>query len=530
MLTILIPSEGESWGALKRRLQQVEGEVFVVLGIGEGMPPVGDERGWRDFLDACARMSDRVYVATLHRAYAVAGRSHGIRIVDRVADVRDILQGHPSIDEVLRVLSPHLWQQQLRSRLQTMGLLSLPKLRIWLLIGLSSFLLYFVLFKLLPSAEIRVTPRQDTVTQTANIFLVLSGATVEIPPRVRTLELIPLSVTARRSITFDQISKEFTGTNAKVAMTIVNKFQEKFSLRKNSRLANQAGMLFLLSEQVFIDPGDQVTVEAVAADLDLYGEIIGERGNVPAGLKWEFVGLPKEDRVLVYGENKEPAIGGTTQYENILKQEDLTLAEKQLKQELLAIANQIIDEERTLYNATQADSIQERLYYDEFTTATYSGFMLPTQFLGEHVSSVPVEGSIIFTAYAYDKYAALTMLRKELFEHVEEGKHLLEDSVTMDRLVHHVIDYADDLSWIKLTVDLSGKDQYVLDPLTPSGARFAMQVRKLVAGATPEEAQRIVKNLQEVESVEVSLWPPWSRALPTIPSHITITALPASES
>jgi len=524
-MLILIPEEGESWSALCSRIAKSEGDVFVVLTMGEGMPDRADEQGMKEFLAVCTTHSERVYLATFSRIYSAAARANGIRVVDKVVDVKDMLQGHHSLDEVLRVLSPNLWQQQLRSRLQTMGLLSLPRIRIWILIIMSTVLLYFVLFKLLPSAEVRVMPREDTVSQTANIFLVLSGATVEIPSRVRTLELVPMTVKVERSITFDQISKDFIGTNARVPMKVFNKSTERYEIRKDSRLANQAGIIFRLSEPVFLEPGESEIIITEAAEIDLYGEIIGERGNVPAGLKWEFIGLPPEDRKLVYAENTEEGRGGATAYNDVLKEEDLVIAEKQLKSELLAIANQMVDEERTLYNAKSAKSMRERLYYDEFTIATYTGFVLPTQFLGEQVSSIPVKGFIMYTAFAYDKKKALDMLRSELDAHVEEDKQLIEESVFLERLVHHVIDYADDLAWIKLTVDLSGKEQYVLDPLTPSGAQFAMKIRELIAGTTKEEAKRIVKNLQEVESVEISVWPPWSRALPNIPSNITVTPI-----
>ena len=114
------------------------------------------------------------------------------------------------------------------------------------------------------------------------------------------------------------------------------------------------------------------------------------------------------------------------------------------------------------------------------------------------------------------------MLSKELRTHVGEGRRILEDSLTLDRLVAHVIDYEDDFSWIKLTVDLTGSQQYILDPLSPTGALFAKKVREGVKGLSKEEAQRIVDNLPEVKKADVSVWPPWSGTLPSIASHIII--------
>ncbi|MDD5470230.1 MAG: hypothetical protein PHO92_05550, partial [Candidatus Peribacteraceae bacterium] len=355
------------------------------------------------------------------------------------------------------------------------------------------------------------------------IFLVLSGSTVAIPERVRTMELLPITVRVDRTLTFDQISREFMGTSARVPMTVINESMEQYSLRKGSRLTNQAGMVFRLQEPVFLDPGDEVTVMAEAEGEDLYGDVIGERGNVPAGLRWDFPGLAEGERRLIYGMNKVAATGGVTDFQTVLKQQDLDVAQRKLRSELLSLASQMVDEEILLYNQEHGDEVLTRLYYDELTVHTFTGFVLPTQFLGEKVSSVPVDGSIVYTAYGYDAQYILTMLADELATHVTEGKRLLPETVKLERLVVHVIDYTDDLSWIKLTVDLSGTEQAILDPLTPSGARFAKSLREMVAGKSVSDARRIIKNFPEVDRVDVSLWPPWNQMLPTIPYHISLT-------
>jgi hypothetical protein len=521
--TVIIPEEGGSWESFARSVEATPGELLVVLPSGWYAPGFADDSAFQAFLNVCKKHSGRLMIATTKRPFAAAARKQGLRVIDRVREIKEFLEGNALQDEALRTLSPHLWQQQLRSRLQSMGLLSLPRLRVWVLIGVSAILLLFVLFRLLPSAEIRVSPRADTIVQTANIFLVQSGAVLDdVPDRVRTLPLIPMVVTVKRSITFDQVGKEFMGTNASLPMTIINKSAELYSLRAGTRLMNQAGMIFRTQEPINLAPNEEVTIKALADDLDLYGEIIGERGNVPANLKWEFPGLAPEERILIYGENREEGKGGTSVYRDVLKEEDLVVAQKQLEQELEAMASQLVDEQRTLHNAQSKDSFLDRLYYEEFTIRTFSGFVLPMEFLGEEVASVPVEGIITYTTFAYDKQRALEMLEAELRDHVGEGKVMVEGSVNLDQLVHHVISYDDDLRWIKLTADLTGKEIYVLDPLTPIGSRFARTVRERVLGATREEAIRILKNLPEVENVEISFWPPWNNTIPTIPSHVSI--------
>lgn len=523
-LTVLFPLEGESWPAFIRRIEDQKGSIVVVLTGADAVLAQSEKERVR-FLDAMAALSGRVQLATRQRVVTAAARAKGIRVIDTIADVKHVLERHPSYEEAVRAFSPHLWQQRLRSNLQAMGLLSLPRLRVWVLIAVSALMFLFVLFRLLPSAVIRVWPREDTISQTVNIFLVLSGATVDIPSRVRTMELIPVEVTVDHLITFDQISKEFIGTSAQAAMTVVNNSEDEYALRTGTRVMNQAGMVFRLQEPAVVAPGEEVTVRALADDVDLYGEIIGERGNVPAGLKWEIPGLAPEERALVYAENRTAGIGGVTNYRTVLHEGDLEVARLRLEQDLLAQAKQLVDEQRELYNAEHPEHHMEILYYDELTKTEFKNFVLPTQFLGEAVKSVPIEGSVTYTAYAYNSYQVLELLRHELRAHVEEDKRLLEPTLTLDRLVAHVIDYHDDLSWIKLTVDLSGTEEYVLDPLSPTGAKFAKKVREMVTAKDRETAERIMKNLPEVEDVQISLWPPWNRVLPHIPSHISLEVI-----
>ena len=528
-VSVLLPQEGELWSQFLKRAEDTSGELLLVLtGYGAFLDDHPQERD--AFFSGCSALGARARFALREKSLVGGLRLKGLRVVDRATDFRAILADHSMLQEALRAFSPHVWQQQIRSRLQSMGLLSVPKIRIWILTIVSAVLLLFVLFWLLPSAQIRVWPREDTVSQTANVWLVLSGSTVAVPQRVRTMELRPIRVEVTRSLTFDQVSKDFVGENARGELTIVNKSGESYSLRINTRVANNAGMIFLLRDPVNVATGEEVTARAEAADLDLYGEIIGERGNLPAGLQWEFLGLTPDERTKITAENRNAFSGGKTSFRTVLHEKDLEIGRKQLEQELLATAKQLVEEEKTLHNSQFSDSFIEILYYDELTRAEFHDFDLPRAFLGEAVTSVPIQGSLTYTAYAYDAQHILNMLRKELEEHVGAGKRLLHDTIGMDRLVAHVIDYADDLSWIKLTVDLSGTEQFILDPLTPAGAKFSKRIRELVTGLTSEEALRILRNLPEVDNADIRLWPPWNRSLPRIPAHITMETLLRSSS
>lgn len=529
-ITVLWRAEEESWNAFSRRVRETEGDIIVVLSSADNTHLLQEEDR-AHVLEELAKLRYRVKLATKEPAVIADARRRGIRIIDKTRKLRALLGDHERATEALRYFSPSLWRQQWRSRLQTIGLLSVPRMRIFVLVGLSIGLFGFVFFRLLPSAEVRVWARSDIITQTMNITLVSSGANLELSERVRVRPLYTIDARVHRAITFDDISPEFTGKDASVEMTVINDARESYSFRKGTRLLNQAGMIFRIQRAVTVEAGSKVTVPAKADHLDLYGKITGARGNVPAGLEWEFPGLPVDERKLVKAKNLQPATGGETSERTVLQQSDLDAGRKRLRQELLVAAKQLIEEERELRSAQDASMRLELLAKDDIIRSTESGFILPVQFLGQPVRSVPIEGQLLYSVPAYNLQDIQETYSKELHAHASEGKSLIPDSVHIDPEKVIVIEYDDDGSkehkytgkWVKITADITGTERFVLDPLTPVGAKFGKKVREAIAGLSVQDAQRILRNFPEVERVEIRMWPPWSNLIPAIPSNITIT-------
>jgi hypothetical protein len=518
---IIFPQDGEAWSALARRLNETDGELLVILS-GRESELISQPETRKAFLAECKKIQQRLRIATKHPAIAAEARGMGLRILDRTKHVRALLHDHPKLNDALRVFSPQLWRQQLKSRLQRMGLLSVPKMRIFSLAALSVLLFSVVVFKLLPSAEIHIRPRQESVSQTVNIFLVASGAQLDVSDRVRKMPLVELVAQLKQTLEFGHISKEFIGSSAQVDLTIINKAAERYELREGTRFSNQAGMIFRIQSYAVIEPNEEVTVGAVAEDTDLYGELIGERGNVPAGLRWEIPGLSEEERKVVYAENKVAAKGGTSAYRTVMRQEDLDLAKKKLEQDLLIAAQNYIKNEVENRAERSDEGHVAVLNQDVLVRTHFQNFVFPTHLIGQEVTSIPVEGEIIYKRLAYDSGAVLDMLRSELISHTREGRRLIQNNLRADNLDVSVIEWDDSFRWVKITVGLTGTEEYILDPLSPTGALFGKKVRELVVGVKRDEALRIIRNLPEVERVEITQWPPWNRTLPDIASHISI--------
>ncbi len=503
-------------------MQNTDGELLLVLsGREDDLLGVKDAR--KAFLTECKKVHQRLRIATKHPVIAAEARANGIRVLDRTRHMRMLLAGNPKLNEALRMFSPHLWRQQLKSQLQRMGLLSVPKFRTFFLVALSVGLFYVVVFRLLPSADIYVRPREESINQTINIFLTQSGASLDPTSHVRTMPLVPIQVHLQHSMKFSHISKQFIGTSARTELTIINKSKQLYSLRVGTRFSNQAGMIFKILDPANVQPDSQLVVRAQAADEDLYGQIIGDRGNVPAGLKWDIPGLALEERPNIYAENKKPATGGTTAYKTVLQKEDLDVAQALFQKELLASAKQAVATEVQRRNKQMISSARLKLLDSvQLTKTEYANISLPKDQIGKTVTSITVGGEITYTAFAYDSQAILTLLKKELKDHTREGRRLLDDHLGLADLVVMAIEWDDGFAWIKITVDLTGTQEYILDPLSPDGALFAKRLREDVVGMKRADALRVIKNMSEVENARITQWPPWNTRLPEIASHISI--------
>lgn len=519
--TVLLRKDEEAWTAFARRIENGTGEAIVVFGAADAQSLTPDDR--RALIRACAGRGGQLSIATRDLVLASAARKERIRVYDRTRDLRRALAGHPDLAEVLRAFSPSLWRAHWRSRLQRMGLLSLPRLRIWFLILLSGLLFLFVTLRLLPSAEVRVWPRKSAVSETANIYLVQSGALLPVPDAPNALPLVPITAQVTTTVPITEISTLFTGTSAEMTVDLFNKTDEDVSIRKGTRLANQAGMVFRTLESADVPAGGHARTRARAADEDIYGESIGARGNVPAGLRWELPGLPAEDRRLVYAQNVTAGAGGRTSSRRVLTRQDIERArDGVLKKLLLREAQEIV--QRRIQLLTNAGPGREWQFFDksDVIRETYSGFVLPTDKIGSAVASAHITGSLSYTVYAYDAGAIVALFARARFSGRSEDQRVLPESLQTSRLRVYVIAFDDGFLWIKVTADLSALQEYVLDPLSPAGASFATRVRSQVTGQTVGDALRLVRNLPEVDRAEIAVWPPWSKRLPAIPAHISV--------
>lgn len=520
-MAVVHPEEGEPWSAFEMRLSNMKGEILIILAARE-KDLIEHGELCEQLLNKMQQMRHHIYVAAKQKNIIDTLEQRGIRTIHSAKDIKKLLANHGKLEEALRLFSPHSWKQDVKSRLQEMGLLSLPKLRIFILVLVSACVFFFIVFRLLPSADVEVWPRTDTINQAMNLYLVQSGATVGLPSHVDRLPLLPVTVNLTQSLTINHVRKESIGTPSRLIVNMINETDEPVALMRGTRISNQAGMIFRIEKKIFIMAKSSTKVSAVADDTDIYDEIIGARGNVPVGLKWQIPGLNEEEQKKIYAENVTEGQGGTTTYRTVLKDDDIKTAKLQLERELETAAQAEIERIRKAKSLIDDEKSIRFILLPKLIAKSFANFQAPTDLIGKEVSSFTVSESITYTVLSYDGKTIVGRLAEELLKHVREGKKLIGESIVETNLDIRVIYYDDNLSWVKITADLTGTERYDLDPLSPTGAMFAKNVRERIAGLHYQDALRIVKNLPQVDEVRISLWPPFSSRLPSIPSHIGI--------
>ncbi len=528
-LAVLLVQRQETLSDLAKRLgEPLElvsqgGKLLIVFPKGWGR--VASTRARQEFFSLLSPHAKNISIAGHDRVLLLSAVDRGSKVFETRPELKDFLEGHPHSSKALRHFTSEKWQEAFYHFLSRLKTLSVHRVSVTIFLALSIFLFLTVLFIAIPSARIRIWPTVNLVSYTTNVALVASGSVIDFDPKY-SLPLLPVRSTVQRKLNFTEISKKFLGENAETEMTLVNESDEPYSLRAGTRLVNQAGMIFRTLAPVEIpaatpvEPGI-IRVRAQANPQDLYGQIVGDRGNVPAGIKWEIPGLPVEERKFIYARNHEDAKGGVTKYGQELQEKDLELAKKQLEQELVTAAKERIDEEIKVRTAREGKQYVV-LQYDVLTSISFSGFVMPMNLIGTEVTSIMIDGELTYTVLAYSKDALHGILLPGLMAHVEEGRELVKNSAVLEGISVNVIEYDDALSWVKITAELTGKQRSVLNPVSRPGRAFTERVRDLIRGKSISDAERIIQNFPEVERVQISVWPPWRGSIPSLMSNIVI--------
>jgi len=401
-----------------------------------------------------------------------------------------------------------------------------------LIIIVSAGLFMLISYIALPSATIYIRPKFDNIDFTVNVTLADKRKNQtfleENKPHVIASEIV--STTTKQTKVFNTASKEFNGENAKGKIKIINTSNEEWQLKEGTRFQTKEGLVFRTHKGVIVPlrirdetgeltPGT-LTVLVEADPFDIYDEPIGERGNLPP-TKFTIPGLSKYNQRIIWGESEEPMTGGVTDYRAIIANDDIEAAKKQIKDNLILMAKEdlrtYIDEVNQL-NQTNLVLLDDSHYLK----TELKDLRISEDLEGSYKEKFEIFAKIDAEGVAFDFDQLFALLKKELSVRTHPNMKLRDDSIVPENLVYEVIDEDELLGQIKITTTIQGIEEFVIDASTPAGARFGNKLKEKVLGLEITEAENLVGNFGEVDTVEIKTWPVWLDKLPRIPEKIEI--------
>lgn len=397
----------------------------------------------------------------------------------------------------------------------------------------SIIVLLAISYVALPSATITIIPRANVIEQSVNIILADSGknaAELSTHP-ARTIATNPVTKTVSISIKYDATGTNFRGTNASGIVTIYNESGSDWPLLAKTRIQTIDGLIFRIPQAVTVPaaqggiPG-QLQVTVTADELDTFGLVIGDRGNV-APTQFSFPGIKNSaNQKLLYARNDQPFTGGTTVATKKVTQEDIDGA----KIKVVEMLKESIETDLTQYVADQNSANNTTLALLTTGSSGLEGLTIgepritvDESLIDKELDSFDVSAEIDARGIAYNREELVNIMKDELKTHKSPEKKLVK--IQDDLMTYRIFESDNNTGKVKITATIKGIEVYDLDPTEENGARIIKKIKEHVAGRPIDEVKNYIQNLPEVNKVSISSWPVWAPTVPSVIENITITVL-----
>jgi glutathione peroxidase-family protein len=213
--------------------------------------------------------------------------------------------------------------------------------------------------------------------------------------------------------------------------------------------------------------------------------------------------------------------GGVTNYREIVTEDDIEAAKKQIQDNLILMAKEdlrtYIDEVNTL-NQTNLILLDDSRYLK----TELVDIRISDDLEGSYKEKFELFAKISAEGVAFNFDQLFTILKKELSTRTHPNMQLREDSIAPENITYEVIDEDELLGQIKITATVIGIEEYIIDESTAVGSRFGTKAKEKVLNLDIEEAESLIGNLPEVDAVEIKTWPMWISSVPRLPESIEI--------
>ncbi|MFC1810677.1 hypothetical protein ACFLZH_04205 [Patescibacteria group bacterium] len=396
-----------------------------------------------------------------------------------------------------------------------------------ILITVSILILILIVYIAIPGATIKLTPKSDTISSSANITLAdaASNATYLDTHPQNVIASFPAETTVKRTITYHTTGNRFQGKNATGNITIVNTSPREWPLVEQTRFQTSDGLVYRIQKGLTVPAasiGGKGTIEAyvVADELDANGLIIGDRGNIEP-TQFFLPGLSETNRQKMYAESTEGFTGGETITHKMVSIEDLEAAKGKMEAELINAAEEEL--KKAVLKMNQERNIELSLLTGNLAIEIGEPSVFVDESLeGQMVESFEVSGEVYSKGIAYNYNELANILRAKLKLSKSPEKKLIKidtDSISY-RLIP--IEEGDNPTRQTITATIKGIEQYEISSDKENGRRLIENIKNHIVGKSVEEAETYIQQLPSINKVDISSWPAWSPNIPSVPDNIKV--------
>lgn len=411
-----------------------------------------------------------------------------------------------------------------KKKQEILELLSRPsKFLLFSICAVSLALLFFVTTLALPGATILISPQKKVVKTTINVTLTTGPMENSTDSwRQHVLAAIPIESLFEKTIPFETVTKVFTGKNASGNIVIINNLEEEVSLRPQTRLQSDSGLIFRTLDWVRILPRSEKTIAIEADERDIFGGFIGAKGNLEKNQRLSLPGLESSTQEYLYGELREPLSGGVSGHVPLVTEKDIELAKVQIRETILRDArkdSELFTERKNKLEGRDLILLPGEMFLD----TEILEIEIPENIVDKNIDSFSVRSRMRVKMLSFSEGEMLSILRGALINIIDPGMELI--SVEESGVIPEVLEVSSTKDRVKASVSIKGVQAYIIEPRTKNGVEFVNRVKTNILGEKYSQAKKIIENFPEVAIVEISLWPPIFQRVPRLPENISVKLL-----
>jgi len=367
--------------------------------------------------------------------------------------------------------------------------------RIALFLTTSIGVFAIILFLLLPSAKIRITPKTEPLLENFNVTANTKVQSInerinEIPGQVVSQELEQ----TQTNIPATGVKK--IGEKARGTVTIYNEYSSSPQVIASGTGISAQDRTFILTNQVTV-PGAQIlegdiTPGSVQAEV-IAGEV-GEEYNI-GPTRFSISGISSK----IYAESGSQMSGGTSREITIVLKQDIDKAKKSLSEELYDKALEKL----------KSEIEKEDILFDQAVKKQILSMVSSAQAGGE-VSHFDLTIKIRVSSIKFNKNEANKLIIALINSQIPKDRKLDEEHINLDfqkpilRLERNILQFE-----AKVKGNLFYKAD--LDAL-----------KKEVMGKSLKQAEDYLRDQVEIDNAQIILWPFWVKSIPKLEKKIRI--------